>query len=137
MDTGRNECMILDKARELGIALSESAEFLRMQHAREIMDANEAVVAVLDEYKTKQDELVDLLSGEDPDRLVVAGLSRDVETLQEQLLENPVFAEAMAAQSAFQLLMNQVNGEIAACIGAQTGRSGCGGGSCEGCKGCH
>ena len=129
--------MILYKARELGIALSESQEFLRMQHAREIMDANDAIVATLDEYKKKQDELVELLSGEDPDRLVVAGLSRDVETLQEQLLENPFFSEAIAAQNAFQLLMNQVNGEIAACIGAQAGHSGCGGGSCEGCKGCH
>ena len=130
--------MILDKARELGLALSESQEFLRMQGAREIMDGNDAVTSALAEYKEKQDQLVDLLSGEDPDRLLVASLSRDVETLQEQLLENPVFAETMAAQNAFQLLMNQVNGEIAACIGGQTGsRGGCGGGSCEGCKGCH
>ena len=130
--------MILDKARELGLALSESQEFLRMQGAREIMDGNDAVTSALAEYKEKQDQLVDLLSGEDPDRLLVASLSRDVETLQEQLLENPVFAETMAAQNAFQLLMNQVNGEIAACIGGQTGsRGGCGGSSCEGCKGCH
>ena len=129
--------MILDKARELGIALSETPEFLRMQSAREIMDGNDAVTSALAEYKEKQDELVELLSGEDPDRLLVASLSRDVETLQEQLLENPIFAEAMAAQNAFQLLMSQVNTEIAACIGAQTSRGGCGGGSCEGCKGCH
>ncbi len=129
--------MILDKARELGIALSETPEFLRMQSARELMDANEAVTSALAEYKEKQEELVDLLSGEDADRLLIASLSRDVETLQEQLLENPVFAEAMAAQNAFQLLMSQVNGEIAACIGAQSRSGGCNGGSCEGCKGCH
>ena len=130
--------MILDKARELGLALSESQEFLRMQGAREIMDGNDAVTSALAEYKEKQDQLVDLLSGEDPDRLLVASLSRDVETLQEQLLENPVFSEAMAAQNAFQLLMNQVNGEIAACIGAQSRTGGgCSGGSCGGCKGCH
>lgn len=129
--------MILDKARELGIALSETPEFLRMQSAREIMDGNDAVTAALAEYKDKQDQLVELLTGEDPDRLLVASLSRDVETLQEQLLENPIFAEAMAAQNAFQLLMSQVNGEIAACIGAQSRSGGCGGGSCEGCKGCH
>ena len=129
--------MILDKARELGIALSETPEFLRMQGARELMDANDAVTSALSEYKEKQEELVELLSGEEPDRLLVASLSRDVETLQEQLLENPILAEAMAAQNAFQLLMSQVNGEIAACIGAQSRSGGCGGGSCEGCQGCH
>ena len=101
------------------------------------MDMNEGVSAALQEYKDKQEELVELLSTDSPDRLMIASLSRDVETLQGQLLANPVFSEAMEAQNAFQQLMNQVNQEIAACIGAD-GESGGGcGGHCEGCKGCQ
>lgn len=128
--------MILDKARELGLALSQSEEFLRMQSARAVMDSNEAVTDALQDYKDKQEELMGLLSGDEPDRLQVAALSRDVETLQEQLLNSPVFSEAMAAQNEFQQLMTKVNREIAACIGIQTEESGCGG-SCASCSGCH
>jgi len=130
--------MILDKARELGIALSESEEFLRFQAARTVMDMNEGVTAALQEYREKQGQLVETLSTDSPDRLLIASLSRDVETLQEQLLANPVFSEAMEAQNAFQQLMSQVNREIAACIGAESssGVSGCGG-NCESCRGCQ
>lgn len=128
--------MVLEKARELGIALSESEEFIRFQTARSLMDMNQGVSATLQEYKDKQEQLVDLLSTDSPDRLLIASLSKDTEALQEQLLANPVFSEAMEAQNAFQQLMSQVNQEIAACIGADSDRSGCGG-SCEGCKGCQ
>ena len=41
--------MILEKARELGIALSESQEFQAMLSAREAFDANEAVTKMLEE----------------------------------------------------------------------------------------
>ncbi|MEL7603218.1 MAG: YlbF family regulator [Bacillota bacterium] len=128
--------MILEKARDLGLALSESQEFSRMQSARAVLDANEAVTSTLQDYQQKQEQLLDLLSGDNPDRLQVAALSRDVETLQEQLLSNPVFSEAMEAQNAFSQLMAQVNREISACIGVQQSEGGCGG-SCSGCSGCH
>lgn len=131
--------MILDKARELGLALSETEEFKGMLCARINLEQNEAVCAQLDEFKDKQEALMTLLSGEDPDRLTVAELSREVETLQEDLLQNELFSNVMQAQNAFQTLMNEVNREIAACIGLEAEESGgcaCGDGcsSCSGCK---
>jgi cell fate (sporulation/competence/biofilm development) regulator YlbF (YheA/YmcA/DUF963 family) len=128
--------MILEKARDLGVALSQSQEFIRMQSSRAVLDANETVTGALNDFQSKQDQLMELLSGENPDRLQVAALSRDVETLQEQLIQNPIFAEAMEAQNAFSQLMTQVNKEISSCIGLQREESGCGG-SCSGCSGCH
>ena len=129
--------MILDKARELGIALSESEEFLRMRQARALLDADSKITDTLMQFQDKQNELVTQLSGENPDQLLVASLSHDVELLQTQLLEIPLFAEAIEAQNAFQLLMSEVNKEIGACIGIETKESGgeCGG-SCDGCAGC-
>lgn len=128
--------MILEKARDLGLALSETQEFLRMQSARAVLDANETVTSTLQDYQQKQEQLLDLLSSDNPERLQVSALSRDVETLQEQLLSNPVFSEAMEAQNAFSQLMAQVNREISACIGVQQSEESCGG-SCSGCSGCH
>lgn len=129
--------MILEKARELGIALSESAEFTRMNAAREAMEANEAVMNMLEEYQKKQEHIVDQLSSGDMDRAEVVALSSDVEALQAQLLENPLFAEAMEAQDAFQHMMKLVNQEIARCIGVETEADHACSGSCEGCAGCQ
>jgi len=129
--------MILEKARELGIALSESAEFTRMNAAREAMEANEAVMNMLEEYQKKQENIVNQLSSGDMDRAEVVALSSDVEALQAQLLENPLFAEAMEAQDAFQHMMKLVNQEIARCIGVETEEDHACSGSCAGCSGCQ
>ena len=129
--------MILDKARELGIALSESEEFIQMRQARVLLDADSEVTDTLAQFKDKQGELVAQLSSENADKLLVAALSREVELLQTQLMENPIFSGAIEAQNAFQLLMSEVNKEIGACIGIETeaASDGCCG-SCEGCSGC-
>jgi cell fate (sporulation/competence/biofilm development) regulator YlbF (YheA/YmcA/DUF963 family) len=130
--------MILDQARELGIQLSETEEFKNMLLYRAELESNESICSVLREFQEKQAELMEVLAGENPDRMTVASLSRDVEMLQEQLLENDLFSQAIKAQNAFQLLMQQVNREIAACIGfgSEDSGNGCDGGSCEGCSGC-
>ncbi len=131
--------MILEKARELGLALSESEEFMRMQSARAAMEANEMITSMLEEYQEKQDRIVNMLSGDDLDRTAVAALSSDVEALQEQLLANPLFSEALEAQNAFQNLMGMVNKEIGSCIGVNGEGETSGGcsGSCGSCGGCH
>ena len=129
--------MILEKARELGIALSESQEFQAMLSAREAFDANEAVTKMLEEYQNKQQQIMDMLSGDNLDRAAVTALSSDVEALQTQLTENPLFAAVMQAQNEFQNLMNQVNREIGRCIGMaeeeETIEASCSG-SCAGCR---
>ncbi len=127
--------MILDKARDLGISLSQSPEFIRMQSARALLDSNEDVSTALNEYKQKQEELLDLLSTETPNRILVASLSRDTEALRSQLFSNPIFSEVLEAQDDFEKLMHQVNKEISACIGILN-ESSCGG-ACSDCKGCH
>lgn len=129
--------MILEKSRELGIALSQSEEFIRMQITQNALEADPAVSEVLQAYREKQNELMEHLSGENTDRLLVASLSKDVEALQEQLLGNVIFNAAVDAQNAFNQLMDAVNKEIASCIGMGGAESqGCGG-SCAGCTGCH
>lgn len=127
--------MILDKARDLGISLSQSPEFIRMQSARALLDKSEDVSSALNEYKQKQEELLELLSTESPNRIFVASLSRDAEALRTQLLDNPIFTEVLEAQDDFEKLMRQVNKEISACIGTLN-ESNCSG-TCSDCKGCH
>ena len=129
--------MIIDKARELGIALSETEEFLRMVAAREAMENDENVNNMLEEYQSKQDQIVDMLSEPDCDRDAVVAMTADVERIQAALICDPVFSELMDAQNDFQQLMAKVNSVIGSCIGMepQPSDGGCSG-SCSSCSGC-
>ena len=51
----------IEKARELGVALANSPEFLRLTEARERMDANTAVTKLLQEYHMKEHLIVSLM----------------------------------------------------------------------------
>lgn len=129
--------MVMDKARELGIALSETEEFLRMTAAREAMEADNAVTDMINEYQSKQEQIVDILSETDPDRELVVALTADVERIQAALFCNDVFSELMDAQNDFQQLMGKVNAVIGSCIGVEppAAEGGCSG-SCASCSGC-
>ena len=129
--------MIIDKARELGIALSESAEFQRMVQARQAMENDQQVTDLLEEFRDKQERVVELLSEDTPDRETVTALTNDVERVQAILLEHPVFSAMLEAQNEFQQLMGRVNSVIGSCIGFETeSNSGGCSGSCSSCGGC-
>lgn len=128
--------MIIDKARELGIELSESAEFTRMVQAREALENDTVASELLSEFRGKQEKMLQMLSDEEPDREVVSALANDVENIQGMLLENSVFSEALAAQNDFQQLMNRVNSVISSCIGLETKSGEDCSGSCSSCGGC-
>jgi len=133
--------MILEKARELGIALSQSDEFLRLQSANEMLENNEPVSSLIQEYRQQQDTLLAILAGDqDIDVQTVTTLSNDIEAMKNQLLENPIFSEVLQAQQEFEQLVSQVHQEINSCIGITSPAvdhvSGSCSGNCASCKGC-
>lgn len=128
---------VLDKAKDLGLALCQSQEYARMHTAQMALESDEPLCRCLAEFQNKQTELMELLQKEEgSDRLLVAALSRDVESLQAQLLDNPIFSAAVDAQNSFSELMEAVNREIATCIGISSESNASCGGSCGGCSGC-
>lgn len=131
--------MIIEKAADLGVALSNSEEFKRLQAAKAAMDADNTVNTLMSEYTSKQEEMVSMLENATADGTTVSDISRDLEDIQNRLMGNPVFSEMLEAQNQFANLMNQVNKVIGAYIGLNDGEeeasSGCSG-NCEGCSGC-
>ncbi|MEA4971026.1 MAG: YlbF family regulator [Candidatus Pelethousia sp.] len=132
--------MIIEKAQELGLALSESAEFCRMMEAKTAMDKNEPIQHMMRDYTQKREDIVSLMEGEEADKAEMMDLSRQLDEIQNALVTHPVFIEMMEAQQGFQALMQQVNRTIAACIGMEDpdlsqAQSGCNG-SCASCAGC-
>jgi len=130
--------MVIEKARELGVALSESSEFKRLHEARTAMDADNALTNMLDSFTSKRQEIADALEDEEVDGVELSAVSREMERMQAILLENSLFKEMLDAQNEFQTLMSRVNKVIATCIGMENAddEGGCSGGcgSCGGCK---
>lgn len=139
--------MILDKARELGIALSESDEFINLTRTREAMEADNELMAALNEYNSMQSSIGQLLTADGDNQGELQRMSRDIERLHDELLANDTFRAMLEAQAEFQQLMKRVNNIIGLCIGAEEetqqadneadpeeeGCSGC----CAHCSGCH
>lgn len=125
---------MIELARELGLALANSAEFVRMKNAQAAVEISEPVSALLKELNDKRDRLVKILADEETDNLEALRLTDDIDRLEEQLRENPLFMELMEAQAAFSNVLRTINDEINACIGGETSES-CDG-DCSGCAGC-
>lgn len=131
--------MIIEKARELGIALSESQEFQAMNDAQRAMEQDEALMEKLNLFNEKQGHIVELMSNEEGAQAEISLLSAEMEALRTSLVENETFVQMLETQAAFQALMKRVNRAIGICIGAQMDdeqEGGCGG-NCSGCHSCH
>jgi len=130
----------IDKARELGMALVASPEYIRMQNAKQAMVANPELTILIAQYNEKQEALVSLMESGDMDSKEPAVmLTNDIESIQKQLESNPLFMELITAQQEFSNLINAVNREINECVGIQNADSATAscGGDCAHCKGCE
>lgn len=126
---------MLELARELGLALANSPEFIEMKQAQSAFESNEAINALMSELNEKRDRLIRILAEDGGDDLEAVSITNDIDRLEEQLRESPLYGDLVQAQSAFSLVLSAVNEEINACIG-EGSHSNCGGdcGSCGGCK---
>ena len=127
---------LVELARELGLALANSCEFTQMKQAQNDFEQNEAIAGLMQELNEKRDRLISILADEEGDDLEAVSLTNDIDRLESQLKESPLYEELISAQTAFSTVLTAVNDEINACIGAETSTShGCSG-DCGGCGGC-
>lgn len=127
---------MIELARELGLALANSSEFVHMKQAQSDFEKNEAIARLIQELNEKRDRLISILADEDGNDLEAVSLTNDIDRLEAQLKESPLYGGLILAQNAFSTVLSAVNDEINACIGAQTSASGDCSGDCGGCGGC-
>ena len=127
---------MIELARELGLALANSNEFVQMKQTQNDFEQNEAIAQLMQELNEKRDRLINILADVDGDDMEAVSLTNDIDRLEEQLKESPLYSELITAQTAFSTVLTAVNDEINACIGVETSTSqGCSG-DCGGCGGC-
>lgn len=133
--------MVLEKAHELGKALSSSEEFTRMVELRAQMEKDEALRLQVNEFIITQRELMDMMNAEDADPDRMRELSNDLERIQGDLQANELFSAVMEAQHDFERLVKEMNAIIGEYVGMGDDHDhDCGG--CEGdcshdCEGCR
>lgn len=130
----------MEIARELGLALAASPEFLHLTQTRARVDASPCVSDLIREFQEKEQQIVSLVEGDDVNREDAVMLTKDIERIKEQLFANELFTELLQAQQSFSDLLSAVNHEINACIGVEESENGtvsahCSG-SCANCSGC-
>ena len=127
---------MIELARELGLALANSCEFVHMKQAQSDFESNEAIALLMQELNEKRDRLISILANDDVDDMEAVSLTNDIDRLEAQLKESPLYAELVAAQTAFSAVLTAINDEINACIGAETSDSRACNGECGGCGTC-
>jgi cell fate (sporulation/competence/biofilm development) regulator YlbF (YheA/YmcA/DUF963 family) len=126
---------MIELARELGLALANSCEFVQMKQLQSDFEHNEAIAQLMQELNEKRERLINILASDEGDDMEAVSLTNDIERLEAQLKDSPLYAELISAQTAFFTVLNAINEEINACIGATNESSDCGG-DCGGCGGC-
>lgn len=130
--------MIIEKARELGLALSESKEFIEMNEAQRAMELDEALMQKINRFNEMQSQIMELMSSKDEAQAEISMLSAEAEALRTELIKNETFVKMLETQVAFQTLMKRVNRVIGVCIGAEIDNDEDAATDCSGnCAGCH
>lgn len=130
--------MIIEEARKLGIALSETPEFIAMMSCQKNLEDDEAAAALVEEFQCVREEIMELMTQPDTDALTLQEKNERMEEIKNSLMESAVFVEALEAQHKFQRIMDMVNAEIGACIGIpmEENHDAACGGNCQSCGGC-
>ena len=118
---------IIEKAHDLGHALSESDEAIVL-HAAEInMEQDMEAQALIKEFQSKQKDMQD---AEQEKREVSDEDWNEFTRVQEKMKENKALKAYFAAMQRFQQLIQDVNAEINKVL---TGGSSCSTSECDGC----
>ncbi|MDR0405581.1 MAG: YlbF family regulator [Clostridiales bacterium] len=125
---------VVEKAKELGLMLAESEEFIRMRTAEQARQADPDAQILLAAYNTARTEISARARREDVTPDEMQAIRNDMEREYGKLQKNAAITEYIGAMSAFNDLMRGVNAAIASYISPEQGDCGCGG-DCGGCGG--
>ena len=126
---------ILDKARELGGMLAESAAFNQMVELEQAAMESPAIADLYGEYTDLQEQM-EAMSLEEGGEAEKDGLRRDLEEVEERLSNHPEIKALESARAGFDALMAQVNHALQNALQGGEEAGGCGPEGCAGCQGC-
>ncbi|MBR1585969.1 MAG: YlbF family regulator [Clostridia bacterium] len=127
---------VIDKAKELAQIIALSPEYITMRATEDAAGQDEALAALFDSYNDLRAQVEKLSMEKEPDFDAIGDLSRDLETVQDQIRAQPMYAALQTARRGFSEMMAAVNGELSAVLNPNGAAGGCSG-NCSGCAGCN
>ena len=124
---------VLDKAKELGQAITETPEWKRLKEAEKAHLADLESVERMEEHNRRRAEIAEQFRKEGISKEELEALRQQMADEVLNLTENAIIREFLDASRAFGEMMGQINSVIGHFV---TGDSECDGGSCGGCSGC-
>lgn len=126
---------VLDKARELAIALTESEEYLAYKEAEDIQLGDQEACKLLADYRVTQDNLAKRAAADGVTKEELEAIQAEAQASFDNLVKNVSIKNYLDAQSKFSNLVSQVNNIISYFINGKSS-GGCSG-DCGSCGGCH
>ena len=127
---------IIEKARELGMALAETDEYDAMIGAQIAFQSDPTMMALINEYNAKKSAMLELVQSGKFEGQLIKEISADMERLRNQLNEAPLYKDMQEKQKTFTSLVEAVSAEIDKCIGLDIEEPHCTG-NCSACSGCE
>ena len=126
---------VIEKANELAGVIAQSPEYIAMRAAEEAAAQDKPLAALFEQYDGLHRDIEEATLKKEPDFDKMETLTRELETVTEQIKSQPLYQAMQSARKPFSDLMAQVNGTLSAVLNPNGSGSGCSG-NCSGCSGC-
>ncbi|MGN0492956.1 MAG: YlbF family regulator [Acutalibacteraceae bacterium] len=132
---------VIEKARELGMAIQQDERFIRYAKARLANDSDSELQDAIGQFNIVRMELDRAVNADDKDDDKVKELNEKLRKVYSEIMSSPAMVEYNTAKAELDTMVNEVNTIISKSLDGEDPmtcdtHSGCTG-SCESCGGCH
>ena len=126
---------VIDKAKELASIIAQSPEYITMRATEDAAGQDETLQELFKQYDSIHRDVEDETLKKEPDFDRIGSLTRDLDTVQQQIKAQPMYQALQQARKGFSDMMGQVNAELSATLNPGGSPGGCSG-NCAACGGC-
>lgn len=126
---------VIDKAKELAAIIAQSPEYITMRATEDAAGQDETLQELFKQYDSIHRDVEDETLKKEPDFDRIGSLTRDLDTVQQQIKAQPMYQALQQARKGFSDMMGQVNAELSATLNPGGSPGGCSG-NCAACGGC-
>lgn len=126
---------VTDKAKELAQTIALSPEYITMRATEDAAYQDELLKDLFAKYDEIHRQVEDATLRKEPDFDKIGELSRDLDTVLEQIKAQPLYQALQKSRKAFSDMMAGVNAELSSVLNPGGSQGGCSG-NCSACSGC-
>ena len=127
---------VLDKAKELAGVIAQSPEYVAMRATEDAAAQDEGLKKLFELYDGIHREIEDATLKKEPDFDLIGEKTRELDTVLEQIKQQPLYQALQSARKQFSGMMSLVNAQLSSVLNPGGSQGGCSG-NCSACSGCN